>query len=313
MCGIAGYTTKQKTDYRHAVATAVLAIHMEKRGGHAWGVMTDTDVQHGLGSIATGLAVYARQASSFALHTRYGTTGGNTLENAHPFTRHGSNGKVVGVHNGIISNHADLNKKYERTCSVDSQHIFQHIADGTSLDDLAGYGAIVYSLNGDWYVGRFNDGDLHIARTDAGIFFASTREAIIEATSFANIRIVEWLKVKNNSVYRLTSNGIKKAYRINATGTRFKWNDALTSASRQLTRVSSVDVELEDYRWPDFPARAVQSTSASGRVYQCDLCGEYSDDCYDVVYSQGRIDCYCEGCYIEVSDTRSTYQLAERQ
>jgi len=142
MCGIAGYITNKKTDYRHAVAAAILAKHMDERGGHSWGAMDATQTIHGLGAISLGLTITARMPQHFALHTRYATTGARVVENSHPFTLNGPSGEVVGMHNGIISNHAELNRDNKRAMVVDSQHIFANIADGRSLNNLEGYGAI---------------------------------------------------------------------------------------------------------------------------------------------------------------------------
>lgn len=271
MCGIAGFFTDKATDYRHAVAAAVMATHMEARGGHAWGWMSDNEVRHGLGNITMGMSVSAKMPQRFALHTRYGTTGKNTLANAHPFTVAGSKGTVTGVHNGIISNHAEMNHTHKRDCSVDSQHIFHNLANGASLDDLEGYGAIVYAIDGNWFMGRFNEGEMRIAVTDAGIFFASTREAISEALSFADIKVTRWLTVKDNTVYSLTASGIKKAYKIDAMGTRRRWNDL-----------------KDDYSWAGF-GKLATATPAS---QECDLCGTPEYDLYELEGQMACVECY---------------------
>lgn len=277
MCGIAGYITTKTTTHQHAVAVAILAKHMDERGGHSWGYMTGTgDTHKALGSVNTGLAVGLNMPVSFALHTRYGTTGANVVDNAHPFTAHGASGAVVGVHNGIISNHSALNQTLKRACVVDSQHIFQSIAEGRTLNDLQGYGAIAYTLNGQWYLGRFNDGELSAVKTSEGIFFASTKDALFEAMSYAGITIIKWLKIRNNNVYRLTLKGLERAYSIDAASTSRRWNDDL----------------LDDLRWPDAPAK-----SSRRSALECDYCGSDSDG---ALYQYERDFC-CGGCYLELT------------
>jgi len=282
MCGIAGYTTTKASNYRLKIATAIMAKNMEERGGHSWGYMTENGIaSKGLGSIDLGMRIPERMPSSLALHTRYGTTGKNTVDNAHPFHVTGTRGVVVGVHNGIINNHADLNRRYIRNCAVDSQHIFQHIADGISLDDLEGYGAIVYTLNGDWFIGRFNDGEMSVAMTTAGILYASTKDAVMQAASYADVAITKWLKVSNNNVYKLTTAGLTKAYRIDAGRTTRKWND----------KQDPFDL-LSDRSW------LRPSTGGDDyRLQDCDHCGDYVEDVYELAK-----DFVCATCYYDATN-----------
>jgi asparagine synthetase B (glutamine-hydrolysing) len=274
MCGIAGYITTTPTSHKLKIATAIMAIHMDERGGHSWGWMSETHTQRGLGSINTGLRIAAKMPRGLALHTRYATTGARTIDNAHPFTAHGSRGTVTGVHNGIISNHHELNAMHKRECAVDSQHIFQNLADGRNLDELEGYGAIVYVLNGEWFIGRFNDGDMKVALTDAGIFFASTKAAVTQAASYADATISKWLKVRDNTVYRLTASGLAKAYKVEAQTTTRRWNDKFDS-------YSAGTPDPSDDAWPQ----------------RCDYCQQQVKNVYDLDRSW-----ICADCYFEMTD-----------
>lgn len=296
MCGIAGYTTNKRTTYQHSIAIAIMAKHMDERGGHSWGCMDGTQTIHGLGSINLGLTLTNKMPMQFALHTRYGTTGARVVENSHPFTLQGSKGEVVGMHNGIISNHYELNRDYKRNLAVDSQHIFANLADGKNLNDLQGYGAIVYRLNGEWYVGRFNDGDMKVALTDAGVFFASTKDAIMEGLSYAGIAIQKWLKVKDNAVYRLTPEGLFKAYKVDATGTRLRWNDTLTQAYQFATPANFATAT------PATRTPANLATPATREDYandsQCDWCGKYGVE----LFAHNKRDAVCADCYYAVTN-----------
>jgi hypothetical protein len=139
------------------------------------------------------------------------------------------------------------------------------------LDDLEGYGAIVYQLNGDWYIGRFNEGEMCVAVTDAGIFFASTRDAISEALSFADIKVTRWLNVKNDTVYSLTARGIKKAYKIDAMGTQRRWNDT-----------------LDDTSWLNYGNRATGTLDTP----ECDLCGTPENELFPLENQLACAECY---------------------
>jgi asparagine synthetase B (glutamine-hydrolysing) len=284
MCGIAGYRTTNAGSYKFKVATAILATKMEDRGGHSWGYMTDATSGHGLGSIDKGLRIPSRMPLAFALHTRYGTTGERSLANSHPFTVTGSAGTVVGVHNGIISNHRELNAKHARACAVDSQHIFEHIANGLPLNDLAGYGAIVYTLAGEWYIGRFNNGEMKVAVTPEGIFYASTRDAVAQAASYADLTITKWLKVANNTVYKLTTGGLVKSHRLNVAETSLRWDDDLLGRSS-----GAADDVLG--RW-----RSHASNDAPEDSW-CDSCYAPTRDLY--AYDGMEI---CAGCFFLETD-----------
>jgi hypothetical protein len=151
---------------------------------------------------------------------------------------------------------------------------------------LEGYGAIVYRVNGEWFIGRFNDGDMRVAMTTAGIFFASTKDAIMEALSYAGITVKKWLKVRDNHVYRLTHEGLTKAYKVDAMGTRLKWNDDFLvgpSTPRPATATATATAtDIPDSRWDD----------------QCDYCGAYGVR----LYVHGKRDAVCADCYYEATD-----------
>jgi hypothetical protein len=261
------------------------------------------------------MAVLPTMPQSFALHTRYGTTGQNTLENAHPFTISGELGVVVGIHNGIISNHAELNKTHKRNCTVDSQHIFHAIANGQTLNDLQGYGAIVYSLNGTWYIGRFNEGEMSAAITDAGIVFASTKTAVQEALSLAGITVIKWLNIRNNSVYTVTPTGIRKAYKIAATGTTRRWNDVLKADPYEFEFSHYKD----DYIWADDKVATRKRTTKSPDLV-CELCDAdvLRGDLYELDKQFVCAECYAAITdrlpygYIEDSLECSSYSFATR-
>lgn len=304
MCGIAGYMTTNPTE-RLKLALVALAYQMEERGGHSWGYMTDEATQKGLGSIVSGLTVPKSLPKSFALHTRYATTGARVAANSHPFTQVGSARTVTGVHNGIISNHATLNRDYRRKLAVDSQHIFQHIADGHSLNDLQGYGAIVYQHDGQWFIGRFNDGEMSVALTSAGVIFASTRDAVIDACSIAGIKMKRWIEVRNNSVYRMTTDGLTKAYKLDCGRTTRKWNDAkLTTTTTTTTTKTTTTPALASTRdwndddWRDHWRDQYDVTGRNALLDVCDYCGE-SDA---TLYHYDR-DYVCADCYAELTDS----------
>lgn len=99
-------------------------------------------------------------------HTRNGTRGAKTDDNAHPFQY----GRVIGSHNGICS---DAPQSY----AVDSMYLFDllNTADNdyqAALGDLSGYWGLVWSFNGELYIQAHNN-KVHLAIKEGCMYFSS--------------------------------------------------------------------------------------------------------------------------------------------
>lgn len=206
MCGLFGWQLAGRVPATLPIANGILCQCMSLRGDDAWGVLANGRVSKGLNCITR--APFVRKLgtlASVAAHTRYGTTGANTKANAHPFQV----GGITGMHNGIISDHWALNDEFDRLATVDSQHIFMHLAEGKPLSDLTGYGAIVYARAdspGALFMGRFNGGELSVARiSDAagplGLMWASTLPALRAAINLAGFN-ASYLAIEEGKTYR---------------------------------------------------------------------------------------------------------------
>lgn len=224
MCGIAGIVSVDGADQSQLkLVAALLAIEIQARGTQSFGTLDNTGtIVKGLGAISAGLVLPLVMPRSYVMHTRFGTHGANIVDNAHPFTQ----GNVIGVHNGVLGNHHELNSKYGRDFEVDSQHIFQHINDGlVDLSDIEGYGAIVYRFEGKWFAGTFNHGQLEIANTHLGKIYASTADSVRKACRFAGVDILSWDKLASNTIYELQPVDAFKRFDVCASGTTRKWDD----------------------------------------------------------------------------------------
>lgn len=223
MCGIAGYFLKDRATDKDAIALALMGVEMESRGDQSWGILSDKRILKGIGPISQSYAHHDREPN-FVLHTRWATHGDVTVENSHPHKV----GSIWGVHNGIIGNHYELNAMYERDFAVDSQHIFAHLEENRNLNDLEGYGTIVYRKDGQWYIGRFNNGDLCVAKTQQGLFFASTQSAVEHGLNFAGIAIESFIKVPDNCIYSVHADDdhpLRPMMTVDMNYISFTWQD----------------------------------------------------------------------------------------
>jgi hypothetical protein len=175
MCGIAGFHLT-RPDPRIQTVMELLGLSNISRGTDSWGLfIADGEQLHkGVGSLGLEYHRYKPlipdQGIMF-MHTRAKSFGEVTLRTAHPwkFTsrlKKRKNISVFGAHNGTVSNWEDLNTQYKRKFIIDSPHIFQHLVDGRSLDDIEGKGAIEFwrsSSPDRVYLSYFNGGELAIA------------------------------------------------------------------------------------------------------------------------------------------------------
>lgn len=183
-----------------------MGLHMQTRGRKSWGWTNGEEIVKSLGELETGWNYSLAGFPKAALHTRHPTTGSLCEENSHPFKI----GNIIGMHNGMVHNHDELQKKYERNCQVDSEQIFHHINDELPLEEIRAYGAIIYWKDGLIHLGRFNNGDLTLARTDIAWIFASTDAAVRQSLRFSGLGAGAVIcKLREDTLYRLNGNELE--------------------------------------------------------------------------------------------------------
>jgi len=207
MCGLVGFDVSKAglAKEQRAIMSAILSVANDGRGGDSWGYYNFHEIKRGLGDLADHAIEMFRHSFVMA-HTRKATQGTVSKENAHPFDI----GNIIGAHNGVISNHHPLNSKYDRNCTVDSQHIFHHLNEGKPLDDIRGYGVIEWVQKTDTtrrvYLCKLQAGDLAIFGIGKskdnvrGIIWSSDNDHIKAAVQAAHIEGF-FYEVKPNSVY----------------------------------------------------------------------------------------------------------------
>lgn len=216
MCGIFCLTPQNSRTINMA---PFLAWEMEDRGKDSWGVTNGIEIHKELGPITDNFKLFSHW-NNVLYHTRQASIGTVVLENSHPFIATGDKGRVIGVHNGIISNHEELNKNNHRSCNVDSQHIFMHLAEGKELKELRAWGVAVWFINNqeeihflkfteaaDWYVGE-------LTNYPGEFVMCSTRLPIERAAKMSGLGNVGYYKIKIGYEYIIKNGKILEGQEI---------------------------------------------------------------------------------------------------
>lgn len=210
MCGIWGY---DKSTTNTQFMAPALAIFMNDRGRASWGVTDGIRIHKKAQSIIDGFSEFGMSPSTY--HTRAASVGSVCDANAHPFTSdcERTGVRVIGMHNGHINNHDDLDKMHGRNFAVDSQHIFAHIAERKDVGELHGWGAVVWHEarlddleHPKMYFSRFNTPDLHVIKLDTEegeIVYASTKAALQAALQLAGLKAKLWYVIEERHKYSI--------------------------------------------------------------------------------------------------------------
>lgn len=190
MCGIFG---SPNIDDSVRAMLPFLGLAMQTRGRDAWGASDGTAVLKHTGELVDSWGEEwdkIQEWTAGIFHTRGASVGSaKILDNAHPFSFARADGDmVIGIHNGAITNHDELDGKYNRKCSVDSMHIWQHRAEGKSWEDLEGWGNLAWWEKNKHdqrviHLTRFNSDNLSVAKLKGGQFIFASEIGCIRQTA----------------------------------------------------------------------------------------------------------------------------------
>ena len=182
MCGlIGGSSPKQLNSY----TIKTLFLYANNRGGDSCGYYGDGELYKEVGDSHSFVPYLFPETNQFIGHTRKKTTGAITRRNAHPFRF----GKIVGAHNGYISNHSSLadGLVYE----VDSEVAINLI----SKEGVAGISKLTGSMAFHWmeddtiYLYRFNN-PLFMGNLGDALYWGSEKD-YLEGIKCENIFSLE--------------------------------------------------------------------------------------------------------------------------
>jgi glucosamine 6-phosphate synthetase-like amidotransferase/phosphosugar isomerase protein len=188
-----------------------LAFAMEFRGEDSWGASNGEEVIKQIGPISEKFYI-PKGWKEGIFHTRGASVGAITQKNAHPFVVGTGDKRIIGMHNGSVRNHKELNEKYGRKCEVDSEHIYHQMVDGKPLNELDGKGTMIWyqTVEGKRaiHLARWNFGDLECAELEGnGVVFCSNREPIKIAAAMARVKIKTFYEILIDGWDHVIENG----------------------------------------------------------------------------------------------------------
>lgn len=160
--------------------------------------------------------VKRNEATGIIFHTRAGTTGGINIQNTHPFINDVDNITSAIIHNGMISNHMQLQKKYSTCDSEVLVHLYDQLKVSDNfqnvkqlMNSVSGWLTVLgLSLDGTgrMIMDMFSDGNrlgsFYIPELETRVF-STQLEDIKKVAEALGMSVKDPLLVKANTGHRL--------------------------------------------------------------------------------------------------------------
>lgn len=221
MCGISGFNSIPFNN--RLLLTIGLSSGIDDRGGDAAGFVSVSKEgfryarRRGEWRNANARFVKAAAMGDLCMmHARYATCGNDSVQDAHPFAIK-RNGKVKlwGAHNGMIYDAWESANQNNRFISVDSQEVFELLADNdiSGIQNLSGYGVISWINSANPHsvnIARLSENsDLCVASLEeGGIVWASTWKILSKALDIAELHAKSVYELEIGNVYEITGGHI---------------------------------------------------------------------------------------------------------
>lgn len=272
MCGIFGicYTGDKQEDFTPTELAQILFPAIRHRGPHAFGWMTWDGTETGIqitkhvGDVGRNVNlahVTPDNAARWMVgHVRYATNGKpEFLVNDHPIVHQ----DIVGVHNGVIRNHAAIlaeTGRQDPNASVDSEAIFAAVnkwGHRAGLRRMEGNMVTVYSRFGKpefIYIARQGQYKLTIARTRNGNLVFASELGVLRAVWGQELHDIRQLK--ENQLLRIADGRVVESVTFRVDSWRAEYEEDAgvggTAAPRSSSRLLAPPRAMVD-RWLDVP------------------------------------------------------------
>ena len=318
MCGIFGFS--RLTPVTRAMAP-YLAWEMESRGRDSWGATDGNDILKHLGPITSSWhSIYDtdewQRWERMIVHTRAASTGAVTIENQHPFVIENNGKKYVGIHNGIVTNHDELNRKHKRTFDCDSPHIYMASAGFSNPFDISGYGNLAwYQIEGQGEpvlkICRFNADNLNVFKLATGeIVFCSTSEPVRKAAKMAGSEVKTVVNIDPEKEHTIRPSNDDPNVDEVYTGRRINFGYRYNTNHNTPFYSVGHNGHVNDHRRPGL-VKVKNPSLAGARDRQNNMC--IATGCNNKVRRSRAKELLCESCFGPIMDRIVREQVNEEQ
>jgi len=267
MCGLSGFIGLPLSKDEKLMLVLGLGDGIDNRGGHSCGyvsVAEDGNLQYARkkGTWIRARIRFTEGAASEVcmMHARWATCGNKEDPmNAHPFSIR-RNGRVVmwGAHNGMVPDAFKSAKAHGRDINVDSQEIFELLADKNyeGIREMSGYGVITWidTDHRDYVnLARLSShSDICVVSVKGGgVVWASTWKILKEALKLADLEVDREFKIDEiGRVYRIRADGV---FKTKLDGIKVGTYNKLTKTQTTVGSTTTVDT-------PSVPSDEIDET-----------------------------------------------------